>query len=66
MFDKAPQESRAAAGRTREAPLVYLALLGMVALIIFFVARADDPLYRLSLPEDGHVVAVSFECDQNL
>jgi WD40 repeat protein len=42
---------------------VYLALLGIVVLVIFFVARADDPLYSLSLPEDSRVVAVSFRPD---
>jgi len=63
MFDKAPQEYMAAAARTRVAPLTYLALLGIVVLVVFFVARADDPLYSLSLPEGGRVVAVSFSPD---
>jgi|GEM_PF-7006013 len=63
MFDKDTQESKSAIARTCEAPLTYIALLGIVALVIFFVARADDPLYSLSLPEGDRVVAVSFSPD---
>jgi WD40 repeat protein len=42
---------------------MYLALLGIVVLVIFFVARVDDQLYSLSLPEGALVESVAFSPD---